>query len=680
MHYKQINNLYLKEFLGHSEELTTLYHVDRNEFDKNWIKVKSSIANSILSLYEFTNFLFKNDKFEKQDIRYYTSYIDLILSKIRHSLFTETPKKSLVDIHTYTSNEIAYLGEELLNYSEINSDFDIDFHRFIFKTFLMYDFIFYDKNGVFTRFDLNKDLYNRIKKNTLQFKSADDNSFRDFGKDIIKNILLETLSTETKNVYKTYVNKCEEKSILIEPLSYYLGYKIWKMAKIIQSTLEFYDDAEMINDKKEFDELFNKYLESSIKAIDDFYQGNTTNRDLFSTLGKLDRTILENKLLTSILPPYVSKNIKIDKVVSIEEYRKSYDIKKVKPVKEIVQNMLSDSEHDRFKFYRVLANKTILIDDLAYLIEHMSHQIHKNDNMEIIGMLRSGVLLAHCVNITKNLNKPIYMFSSFPYISILSRTALSKNSNILLIDESIKSGFSAMLASLYKQRTMYLNGSSLHDYRISINTIVDFVDFPKENVEMSHTSLVSIKSSNIEIDVSEDIPKYKIDKIFNWEKYFTDLKEPKIDFDDIIINVGGINRIDITRILMNSHLLFSIAKSFAEKLSEINEEKLILYASTDEGKILVDCTVLAYKALYKGKSKEFVLKIKNAKEAIKNGTKLIFIDMSIDTMHTLTRSLKIDFNITEKDMFLAMTILSSKNVLYKTNTLHYIDLLRKATD
>ena len=85
--------------------------------------------------------------------------------------------------------------------------------------------------------------------------------------------------------------------------------------------------------------------------------------------------------------------------------------------------MISNSkeDHDRFKFYRVLEDKDTTIKDLAYLIELMGQNINKSEDLEIVGMLRSGMLLAHCINISQGLYKPVIMFSSFPYISFLPR-------------------------------------------------------------------------------------------------------------------------------------------------------------------------------------------------------------------------------------------------------------------
>jgi hypothetical protein len=75
-------------------------------------------------------------------------------------------------------------------------------------------------------------------------------------KDIITNILDTTINyydivtTSKLSRYNTFVKKSKNKIILIEPLSYYLGFKIWKFAKIIQSTYEFQNLSDVKNEKE----------------------------------------------------------------------------------------------------------------------------------------------------------------------------------------------------------------------------------------------------------------------------------------------------------------------------------------------------------------------------------------------------------------------------------------------
>jgi len=318
MKYQEINNHDLKDFLKYSEVLTNLYEVPRNDYNSKWINVKTSIANSITSLYKFSNSLFKDEKFnsKKENIRFYLFYFDLIISKLRYSIFTETPKKSFIDIHTYTAKNIASIGEKILAYENTDDDFEIDFQRFIFKIFLMYDFIFYKDSGVFTRFELNSELYTEINSKCFIFN---DEQIRDYGKDVIYKILKTTMSFYNKsgmnesNVYQNFVDSNKKQILLIEPLSYYLGFKIWKFAKILQSTYEFSSMKDYQIEKDEFKKAFIEYLNNSNEIIGKFYNGEITNRELFLNLGKLDNIIMKNHLFATILPNYSSKEFQLDR-------------------------------------------------------------------------------------------------------------------------------------------------------------------------------------------------------------------------------------------------------------------------------------------------------------------------------------------------------------------------------
>lgn len=663
MYFKEIENSDLKNFIKYSEHLTSLYHIKRDDYDENWIDVKTTIANSILSLYKFSDSLFKSEKFNSSHIRFYTFYFDLILSKLRHSLFTETPKKSYIDIHTYTAKDIAFIGEEILGYEFINDNFEIDFQRFIFKIFLMYDFIFYGDSGVFTRFELNSSLYNTIEKDVLTFDSKD--SLRQYGKDIITNILDTTMkyydieNSDDIGVYESFVSKSKKSIVLIEPLSYYLGFKIWKFAKIIQSTYEFQNLKDMQNEKDRFKKVFEIYLNKSKNIISQFYNKEITNRELFLQLGSIDKEIISKHLFNSILPTYTSKEFVLDDMVKIDLVPNT--LKKT-DIENTIKQMIDNDQYDRFKFYRVLEDCSVSIEKFSYLISLLSKFLPKDDNYEIVGMLRSGVLLAHCLNVSNYQNKPIYMFSSFSYISLLPRTNISKNSNILFIDESIKSAFSTVLANIYKQRNLWTNKNSIYNYSSSVATIVNFEDFKKENIDISFKSILNLKAINGDIVLENNDQEYKIESIFDWKSYFLDLEEPKIDFDDITIEINGIKRIDIARILIDSHKLFKIAKVFATKIKNtIEDDELILYASTDEGKLLVDATILAYKSLFSENPKTFILNKKIANQKFNDeSTKLLFVDMTIDTMHTIERTLEFDFDTTLDKVELSLTILASK--------------------
>ena len=228
--------------------------------------------------------------------------------EIKHSLFTETPKNEIIDIHTFLVDEIAFIGENLLNLDEDDKKFKLEYQRFVFKIFLMYDVIYYKDEAVFTRFDLNRGLFNSIKKRILDSYNKDI-PFRDYGKDLIIRLLEATLDyyhcEYKEDVYKSIIDYYKKKEIvLFEPLSYYLIFKIWKYAKLIQSTLEYLDKKELDEEKKEFKNDMDDYIHDGIDIIDDFYNAKITNNTLFYKFYEIDKDIFDSYILNHVLPAY----------------------------------------------------------------------------------------------------------------------------------------------------------------------------------------------------------------------------------------------------------------------------------------------------------------------------------------------------------------------------------------
>ena len=125
------------------------------------------------------------------------------------------------------------------------------------------------------------------------------------------------------------------------------------------------------------------------------------------------------------------------------------------------------------------------------------------------------------------------------------------------------------------------------------------------------------------------------------------MKPTELKTDDFRITIEGHHRLDVTHVLSDTIRLFQVARDFANKIKTLKEaghSKIILYATSDEGKVIVDAIIFAYKAIYPDEKIEFIVHKYKAKHKL-DKFYLIFVDMTIDTMHTLKRSLKIDFEI-----------------------------------
>jgi hypothetical protein len=133
---KAITNLYLDRFLKYTKQFDDLYMVKKDEFSKEWIEKKIFIAKSLLSLYRFANDLILDKFYNSKEARFYAFYLDLIMSKMKHSIFTEIPKSEIIDVHTLMFREdIIYTAERLLEYDSKDELFNIEYQRFIFKIY-----------------------------------------------------------------------------------------------------------------------------------------------------------------------------------------------------------------------------------------------------------------------------------------------------------------------------------------------------------------------------------------------------------------------------------------------------------------------------------------------------------------------------------------------------------------
>jgi len=666
MQTKEISDLYLNYFIKYSNKLEDLYLVKRDEFSKEWIEKKVLLAKQALSFYKFGNELILNKFKDENESRFYFFYLDLIMSKLKHSIFTEIPKTENIDIYIILyKDDLAFTGERLKEY-DIKKDrkiFDIEFQRFVFKSFLMMDFIYYDDYGIFTRFSLNKKLF-IYNKSVFNFQG---NSLRGFGSEIIRNFLSNTLKfyqIEHDNPYKEIVALSKKEKIYeIEPFGYYLAFKIWKFAKIIKSTLEFNNNNERKMHKKQFNRIIKEYINNSLFNIEKFYNKKIDNLTLFYKFYELDSQIL-NLLLKDILHKYEKINFQIPSL-ELDQYTKQYI--KSKSIEEILCKTINNDVYEKYKLYRLLESKDITVDDITYLYENLVDNIDFKD-YDIMAMLKGGVLLSHIINISKNLNKIIYIFSSYPYISVLPRTLLSEKSNSIIIDESIKSGFSFRLFAMYKKRVLnnYLNNNNF-DYKLF--SLVDFVDFGKKEKEYKLSKIANIEVIDKKLHIK--IVKQNFNTtIFNWNSFFNNLNEiNKEEFRKFaIIN----NRFDITRLLSISKYYFQIAKYFAVQLKSEKSEKIALYHTSDEGAILAQGIAFVYKTLYNDK------KIILSKDKILKENKVFFVDMSIDTVHTIKRSFKIDFQDNNfEHLQKAFVIYASKKAQEELkDKIYFIDSLR----
>ena len=105
--------------------------------------------------------------------------------------------------------------------------------------------------------------------------------FREFGSDIVRKFLSNTLNfynISHTNPFEKLINLAKEQRIYtVEPFGYYLAYKLWKFAKMIKSTLEFTNNNEREEHKKEFHKIIKRYINNTLTNIENFYDQKIDN-------------------------------------------------------------------------------------------------------------------------------------------------------------------------------------------------------------------------------------------------------------------------------------------------------------------------------------------------------------------------------------------------------------------
>jgi hypothetical protein len=621
---------YLKKFLDTAEilENTQSHTIQRDS--KSWYELLDNIGDSINTLYKFHTFLINNHSYfeaklyEKQLCSF---YMDMFISKIKHTFFTEYPQVPTEELSKNKASGIYINGLKLFeNIDETVTQKTL--FLFYYKIFLFYDFV-YDKDtkkGKFTKFKTDKDKANK----TIELlKNIEMTSIKDFRKSLSKIIpktidkQLELGFEDEKSPYEIY-NSYLKNDYEIEPLSYFTIFKIWKISKFLQDKFEESDSKDLKDFESKFLAETKNYIDKSVDIIEKSYKNNSS--DIFTKeTYSLDKEYMEN-----IIYKYVHQK---------EEYLVKKEIEKIKVdienktsnidselLKDAIKNHIlrcNDLE-EPWKFNRIFENGT---KDNLLNLSYALYSLVKEKDSTFVGLYKSGALLAHILNICDGLKDNVYLFTTFPYVAIHPRSfdIRDENKNFIIVDENYKTGFTNLIAKEYINRR---KKHSLDILSLVLNS--DYKQIKDEEIK----TIGSIKNKTLNIFDIDEVSCVDIEKICkyikeNYKKYIDD----KFLRDFITIEKNGIKEYDITRVLSSSVVLFSIAYNFLDKLDNAKKE-VFFQAPTDSSRLIAEAIAFLSKILdfeYK-----FYFKYK---DELKNKQK-VFIDLSIDSGFTMEYSTK----------------------------------------
>jgi len=688
MSFKQVENIIkqenIKKFLKLSESLDDLYLIDRKRLSDEWIKFNTDLGKSIVELYQFSFNLYKENNLTYKEARFYSFYFDFLVSKPSNSIFTETPKEVKLDLFARSAKKISLLSEHILNLTKNiniknNDNFNKHFQELFTNIFSYFDFIFDKEIGVFSKFDTNKTLF-KIQKEYLELlvnnkeKQNITNVKKILQNIIVKNIELSTkffkdnTSNEdipTKDIFKNYVNyqKNEKNNpIVFEIFSYVLASKLWKFIKILQRQPEYKNITDLENVNSKFVENIIEYIKDYLELTDSFYNSKITLHQYYLKIHHIDYEFINEYLFKEILKDISNDLNQIKKLDINNLWTNNEEIISSKNLKKLLKPIINNNSAEKFKLYRFIRESnfkeiSLLIDILHFHILELNN--NKLDNIEYIGVLRSGSFLAHALNILKcyennNDNTRVVSLLTHPYLSILPRTFSERKNNednkrFIYIDEAIKSGYGLSISDIYRNKILTLSKKTKSEDDSAV-AIANMHEYTKNQLlnKISYSSIIDVeRTSNKEsLYFKDNDTDILIKKQFNWLDFINNLNI--IDQNELksIANTKDNKQLDITKIISDSILLFQIANDMSVKIYQNLQETqdILFYSGSTEGSLLIDVLTFVYKIKY-GNNKNFYINAKTIKDAEVNKLKTsknIFIDITIDSGNTKENVFNLD--------------------------------------
>lgn len=631
---------YLKDFLDTAFVLENTKVSTMARDTKEWYELLDKIGSSISTLYKFHSFLienhsyFKDKPYEKQLCSF---YMDMFISKIKHTFFTEYPQLPLNELSQNKASGI-YINALKLFEDIDENELTGTLFLFYYKIFLFYDFV-YDKETKRGKFTSFKTDINKAKKTIELLKELLDSSnnlkaFRENLSKIVPNTLAKQLGLKHTNSSEIYNSFLANDTHKIEPLSYFTIFKIWKISKFLQDKFEELEK----DDFNEFESIFlektKEYIVNLSNIIEETYSQNRSTVFTQNTY-KLDKDYMQNIIYKYVHQKEIKdlnkkiENFNIEIPAISDKKIKKDDIKKV-----IEENILIKCNNltEPWKFNRIF-EKASKYDILG--LSYTFYSLIKERGNTFVGLYKSGALLAHILNICAGCKENVYLFTTFPYVAIHPRSydIRDENKSFVLVDENYKTGFTSAIAK------EYINRKTKH--RLDILSLIVNNDY--KQIEGAARTLGTIKDDTLSIFDIATVSSKDISAFFeyiknNYDKYTNSSFLEKF----ITISVDGRKEYDITRILSNTVVLFSVAYSFLEKLDK-TKKNVFFQSPTDSSRLIAEA--IAYTSKVIGDDKfSFYFKYDQERASCQN----IFIDLSIDSGFTkeysTSRDIKEDFN------------------------------------
>ncbi|MCL4400572.1 hypothetical protein M1316_01180 [Candidatus Parvarchaeota archaeon] len=569
------------------------------------------------------------------------------------------------------------------------------YSKYFYLLELIYDFIFDDYNhrGVFLDFKYDKMQYESSKLVISTFlgkldellndvESKDDRTietmFRIHSNTLLID-LLESYASCSNNGYKSlrrryaeFVNwydKARRKRLDnfgIEPLTWHLIGLIWKAEGYLQDAEEYLDKESAKRDLIKFVNSLVNLIRESLLIYDYAYEKGTIKyeliydaeiefiRNLFyydiDTLPPNICSLLINRRWDDVLNKFKSLNKFLP-----TNYYCAVPIKKIKPMgfEDTINTYLPQLLSKEYPLKVELLIEMLDKDNLEYLfasfVENIkTHSLEFYDN--IVGVQSSGVFLSHILKLYMNkMDKPVWHFQLYPYVAIEPRHThpnlprydnelcdIKSNNNlrILIIDESIKTGFSLSALESYIEHSMF----HIKEKESHVHALIDFKKYPK---------LPDLKSKLYSCLVEQEgrfflTTSVSKAKSMYWPNPITDNM-----LEDAINALKEGERLNLSYLIADTRFVLGLCRKFAEDIERViknnknKTKRVLLFSPSNEGRILMFMTAF----LLKMDDIDVGLTKQSWKEWREKNNLKVSIDLSENTGFTLAKELSYALDI-----------------------------------
>lgn len=596
--------------------------------------------------------------------RYMRFHNNLIASKIKYYFFRETPMPNVNYPFMTINKEVVKAGLLLikqLSRRKVNiSELCDTASKYYYYQGLIYSYVFNESKGygVFVNFkhsysDFQNirdrvDLYmsKLLRGNGLigikLFIAKFSCGILDYYIDPLRNrYISDKVLINKPKCYDDFSDVLIDENVFVEPLTFRLKDLLWKLNGILSMTKK---SLITNNGRKVFDRncneqimsFVNKYMNVSERMyktnVLDYYKLYCAEKKIFmegdDEKGLYSLLFSEDSIRNVRSRLTDQKSIKGDKRYPLKEL----DCKDCRS-DDVEINAIAKDDESGLKMAKLIQDMNVR--DLMSLLCSYAHMIKLNKNHglreEYVGFYRSGIFLAHMVNVILDQRKYVWLFSTRPYVATFPMHKENDCVNydrVVLFDESLKTGFTYTLYESYILRNLNKCG-----VKVSLYTIFDF-SYYKRISDTDSCLFESVFDVNRHLKVSK-------------KNYFNFVDAPK-DFNYLSFTYKPINDIiksirnkdkelDLYYLLSDTDSVFSVCSDFCDIIQEKcydAKKKVAIFSPSESGDVLAMFTALMLKI--KGREIVFLQK-SNVKSLSKNEAYFISIDL------TFTSGFSVDY-------------------------------------